>query len=68
MPPEMQAILQRLQEAAGAHQPVEPILAEFRAWLLKAAPGTEAEADALIAQLRQQLESGAGDSGAAGPS
>ena len=62
MPPEMQAILQRLHEAAAAHQPVEPILAELRAWLLKTAPGTEAEADALIAQLRQRLESGAGPS------
>jgi len=68
MPPEMQAILQRLHEAAAAHQPVEPILAELRAWLLETAPGTEAQADALLAQLRQQLESGAGDSGAAGPS
>jgi tetratricopeptide (TPR) repeat protein len=56
MPPEVQAICQCLQKAAAAHQPLEPILAELRSAMLKAAPGTEALADAVIAQLCQELE------------
>jgi tetratricopeptide (TPR) repeat protein len=56
LPPEVQAISQRLQEAASAHHPLESILTELRSAMLKALPGTEAQTDAAIAQVRQQLE------------
>jgi tetratricopeptide (TPR) repeat protein len=55
MPPELQAIFARLAEAAAAKQALDPLLTEVRAKLLELQPGTEADADALIAHLCAQL-------------
>jgi len=55
MPLELRTFVGRLREAAENGQPIEPILAELRAWSLQNMTDEEAKVDALIAKLRDQL-------------
>lgn len=62
LPPELSALFEPVLKAAAAGpEALEECLTELRNQLLEAHPGTEDQADALIAKLRQAFESTPGE-------